>query len=98
MILNGSTAVEAPDWIHSFSGSRIIVPNDAQDLFWAGGVSKQAVQQAAQIARQLAEGQEVRKQSGMNSSWMIIVYAAAALFGLQLLFLITVGVFSSFGH
>jgi hypothetical protein len=98
MILNGSTAVEAPDWIHSFSGSRIIVPNDAQELFWAGGVSKQAVQQAAQIARQLAEGQEVRKQSGGNSSWMIIVYAAAALFGLELLFLITVGVFSSFGH
>jgi len=98
MILNGSTAVEAPDWIHSFSGSRIIVPNDSQDLFWAGGVSKEAVKQAVQIARQLAEGQEVRKQSGANPSWMIIVYAAAALFGLELLFLITLGVFSSFGR
>jgi hypothetical protein len=98
MILNGSTAVDAPDWVHSFSGSRIIVPNDSQELFWAGGVSKDAVKEAVQIARQLAEGQEVRKQSGANSSWMIIVYAAAALFGLELLLGITVMVFSSFGH
>jgi hypothetical protein len=96
MILNGSTAVEAPDWVHAFSGRRIIVPDEAQNLLWAGGVSKQGVQQAAQIARQLAEGQEVRTQSGMNSGWMIVVYAAAALFGLEFLLGITGMVFSAF--
>jgi hypothetical protein len=98
MILSGSTAVEAPDWIRSFSGSRIIVPNESQNLIWAGGVSKQAIMQAAQITRQLAEGQELRKQSGMNSGWMIIVYIAAALFGLEFLFGITALVFSAFSR
>jgi hypothetical protein len=98
MILSGSTAVEAPDWIRSFNGSRIIVPNESQDLIWAGGVSKQVIQQAAQAVRQLAEGQELRKQSGMNSGWMILVYIAAALFGLEFLFAITAMVFSAFNR
>ncbi len=98
MILSGSAALEAPEWVRSFNGSRIIVPNEAQDLIWAGGVSKQAITQAAQTVRQLAEGQEIRKQSGINSGWMIIVYIAAALFGLELLFGITALVFSAFSR
>jgi hypothetical protein len=98
MILSGSAALEAPEWIRSFSGNRIIVPNEAQNLIWAGGVSKQASMQAAQTVRQLAEGQEVRKQSGINSGWMVIVYIAAALFGLEFLFGITALVFAAFSR
>jgi UDP-N-acetylenolpyruvoylglucosamine reductase len=90
--------VKAPDWVHAFSGIRIIVPDEAQNLLWAGGVSKQGVRQAAQIARQLAEGQEVRAQSGMNSGWVVIVYIAAGLFGLEFLLGITAMVFSAFIH
>ena len=98
IVLSGSTAVDSPVWIHSFNGSRVIVPNEAPDLMWAGGVSKQAIQQAAQIVRQLAEGQEVRKQGGMNSGWMIVVYIAAALFGLEFLFGILSVIISAFVH
>ena len=92
MILSGSLAVNAPDWIGSFDKSRVIVPNEAKGLIWVGGVSRQSVQQAAQAIRQLAEGQEVRQQAG-NSAWTIAVYIAAALFGLQFLFmLLTLGI------
>ncbi len=87
MVLSGSLAVSAPEWLGSFDGSRVIVPNEAKGLIWAGGVSRQAVQQAAQAIRQLAEGREVRQQSG-NSAWTIAVYIAAALFGLQFLFML----------
>ena len=57
-----------------------------------------ATQQAAQIVRQLAEGQELRKQTGINTGWMLVVYIAAALFGLQFLFGIVLLVFSAFVH
>ncbi|MBI3739509.1 MAG: hypothetical protein HY258_10730, partial [Chloroflexi bacterium] len=81
LVVSGGLAVNAPDWIRSFSGSRIIVPNEASGIIWAGGVGKQAVQQAAQAVRQLAKGQEVRQQSSSSSAWMIVIYIAAALFG-----------------
>ena len=98
MILSGSAALNAPDWIRSFNGSRIVVPNEAQGLIWAGGIGRQVIQQAAQTVRQLAEGQEVRKQSGINSGWMVVVYIAAALFGLEFLFGITALIFAAFNR
>jgi len=42
---------------------------------------------AAQIVRQLAEGQEVRISSG-TSGWQTAAYVCAALFGLQFLLLL----------
>ncbi len=55
VVLSGSLVAKGvPEWIRSFSGSRIIVPNEAQGIIWAGGVNKQAIQQAAQVVRQLA--------------------------------------------
>lgn len=96
LILSGSLAVDAPEWIRSFNGIRIIVPNEAQGIIWAGGVNKQAIQQAAQAVRQLAEGQPVRQQTGGNSGWAIVGYIAAALFGLQILFLLVALVVSAF--
>ncbi len=88
LVVSGETAVNAPEWIRSFGGNRIIVENEAQDLAWAEDAS-----QAGQLVRQLAEGDEIREQKAGNSPWMIAVYVAAALFALQFLFvLLTIGV------
>ncbi|HEY9153075.1 MAG TPA: DUF5671 domain-containing protein [Anaerolineales bacterium] len=97
VVLSGSSAVNAPEWICSFNGSRIIVPNEAQGFIWVGGVDKSAIEDAAQVVRQLAEGQEIRKQRS-NSAWRFIVYAAAVLFGLQFLFVILALIFSVFAR
>jgi hypothetical protein len=83
ILLNGSLAVDAPDWIRSFNGSRIVVQNDAKDIVW----TDDAVQ-AAQSVQELAEGQEIHKQKMGRSPWMIAIYVFAALFMLQLLFLL----------
>jgi hypothetical protein len=93
MVVSGSLAVDAPDWIRSFSGRRIIVPDEAKDILWAG-----RTEQAAQIVRQLSEGQELRKTTGVNSGWMLAVYVAAALFGVEILFLIIGLVSAAFIH
>ena len=81
IVLNGSVATDAPDWIRSFNGSRIIVQNEAQNIVWADGAA-----QAAQSVQQLAEGQEIRIQKPARSAWMYVVYIFAALFALELLF------------
>ncbi len=88
IVLSGSSAVNAPDWVRSFDGSRIIVPDEAKGIVWAGGISKSAVHQAAQAVRQLAEGQEIHQRASGSSGWMILVYIAAGLFGFQFLFMI----------
>lgn len=98
LVVSGSLAVDAPEWVRSFNGSRIIVPNEAGGIVWAGGVSKQAIQQAAQAVRQLAEGQEVRERSSSGSAWMIVIYIAAALFGAELLFLLLGLLISTFAN
>ncbi|MBI4760916.1 MAG: DUF5671 domain-containing protein [Chloroflexota bacterium] len=88
VILSGSLAVNAPEWIRSFGGNRIIVQNEAQNLVWA----EDAVQ-AAESLQRLAEGQEVQKKKTARSPWMVVVYVFAALFALQLLFiLLAVGI------
>ncbi len=83
ILLDGSLAVDAPEWIHSFNGSRIIVQNEAKDILWTDDAA-----QAAQSVQQLAEGQELRKQRIGRSAWTIVVYVFAALFMLQLLFIL----------
>ena len=81
LLLNGSLAVNAPEWIRSFNGSRLVVQDEAQDLVWADDAA-----QAAQSVQQLAEGQDVRRQKVGRSPMTIVVYVFAALFLLQLLF------------
>jgi hypothetical protein len=93
ILLNGSVAVDAPEWIRSFSGSKIVVQNEAKDIVW----TDDAVQ-AAQSVQQLAEGQDIRRQKTGRSPWTIIIYVFAALFILQLLFIIfAVGISSILG-
>ncbi|NJC99002.1 MAG: hypothetical protein C3F07_04280 [Anaerolineales bacterium] len=83
VILGGSLAVDAPAWIKSFGGSRIIVQNDANDLVWADDAA-----QAAESVQRLAEGQQIQKKKPTRSAWTYVVYVFAALFALQLLFML----------
>jgi len=83
IILSGSLAVNAPEWIRSFDGNRIVVQNEAGNLVWADDAG-----QAAQSVQMIAEGQEVRIQKAGRSPWMFVVYIFAALFALQFLFLL----------
>lgn len=95
VVVSGSRALDPPVWIRAFSGSRIIVPDEDPGVVWAGGVSSGAVQKAAMAVRQLAEGQGVRTRA-LGSGWMIIVYVAAALFGAEFIFMLTMAVVSNF--
>ncbi|HSL44273.1 MAG TPA: DUF5671 domain-containing protein [Anaerolineales bacterium] len=83
LLLSGSLAVDAPEWIRSFNGSRIVVQNEAKDLVWTDDAL-----QAAQSVQQLAEGQSIQRQKLGRSPWSIVVYVFAALFILQLLFVL----------
>ena len=83
ILLNGRLAVDAPEWIRSFNGRRIVVQNESKGIVWTEDAA-----QAAQSVQQLAEGQEVRRQKLGRSAWRIIVYVFAALFMLQLLFIL----------
>jgi len=83
ILLNGDVAVDAPEWIRSFNGSKIVVQNEAKDIVWTEDVA-----QAAQSVQQLAEGQEIQKQKTSRSPWTIVVYVFAALFALQLVFIL----------
>jgi hypothetical protein len=81
VIFGESLAVDAPAWIKSFSGNRIIVQNEASDLVWAEDAA-----QAAESVQRMAEGQEVQKKRTTRSAWVYVVYVFAGLFALELLF------------
>lgn len=83
VVLTGSLAVDAPAWIKSFGGDRIIVQNEASDLVWADDAA-----QAAESVQRMAEGQEIQKKKATRSAWTYVVYVFAALFALQLLFML----------
>ena len=87
VILPGSLALSPQGnvaaWIQSFGGSRLIVPDEAVGVWWLNDLG-----QAADSAKALAEGQDIRPQSSarMNSVWTYVAYVFAALFACQLLF------------
>jgi len=83
IVISGALAVDSPEWIRSFNGSRIVVQNEAQNLVWADDSA-----QAGQFIQQLAEGEEIQKQKQAGSAWIYVVYVFAALFALQLLFVL----------
>jgi hypothetical protein len=75
--------VDAPEWIRSFGGRRIIVQNETKNIVWTDNPT-----QAAQSVQQLAEGQEIRRQGSGRSAWTIVVYVFAALFMFELLLIL----------
>jgi hypothetical protein len=97
MIVAGSRLLDAPQWVRSFRGRRIVVPDAAEGVHWVGGIDANPIQKAALAARQLAEGQ-VTAQTPKRSGWMVAVYVAAALFGLELIMTLLSVVVSTFIH
>ena len=94
VVLPGSLAVNAPAnvdaWLRSFNGSRLIVADEAAGIYWMNDL-----EQLAQSAQALAEGQEIRPQSAARSTpvWTYVAYVFAALFACQLvIILITLGI------
>ena len=83
ILLSGSLAVDAPGWIRSFNGSRVVVQNETKEIVWADDAI-----QAAQSVQQLAEGEEIHKQKTGRSTWTVVVYVFAAFSFLELLFLL----------
>ncbi|MBK8418233.1 DUF5671 domain-containing protein [Candidatus Villigracilis saccharophilus] len=94
VVLSGSVAVNTPEnvevWMRSFNGSRLIVADDAAGVYWLNDLG-----QAAESVRILAEGQKLPPQSAARNTsvWTTVAYVFAALFALQLVFiLITLGI------
>jgi hypothetical protein len=95
MVLSGSHLLDAPVWVRLFTGTRIVVPDEAQGMLWAGGLAAGSIGKAALTVRQLAEGQGVRQRAA-GSGWMVVVYVAAALFGIELILTLVALAVSSF--
>ena len=87
VILPGSLVVNTPEtveaWVRSFSGNKLIVSDEAVGVFWMDDF-----EQAADSAKSLAEGQDLRPQSSKRTTsiWTVVAYVFAALFACQLLF------------
>lgn len=89
VILPGSLAVNTPEkleaWLRSFRGNKLIVSDEAAGVFWMSDF-----EQAADSAKAMAEGQDVRPRSAKRSTpvWMYVAYVFAALFALQVLLML----------
>nr|AOR51022.1 hypothetical protein [uncultured bacterium pAX1] len=91
VVMSGSLAVNPPEkagaWIRSFNGTRLIVEDDLAGVAWMNDLG-----QAADSAKTMAEGQKIRPQASRakgTSAWTYVAYVFAALFALQLLFMLT---------
>jgi len=94
VVLPGSLAVNTPEtlevWLRSFNGNRLIVSDEAAGVFWVDDPG-----QAADSAKSMAEGQDLRPQSSKRTAsvWTYVAYVFAGLFACQLLFgLLALGV------
>jgi hypothetical protein len=89
MILPASIALNPPKnaeaWIRSFGGNRLIVNDEAAGFLWMNDLG-----QAVASVQALAEGQDIRPQSPKRgtSVWTYVAYVFAALFALQLIFIL----------
>ncbi|HEY3311158.1 MAG TPA: DUF5671 domain-containing protein [Anaerolineales bacterium] len=91
VVLPSDLALDPPEalrlWLKEYNGPRLVVPVSQTRWYWPGGVGRNGPGLAAQMVRQLAEGQEVRT-SGGSPAWVVVAYVFAALFSIQILFLL----------
>jgi hypothetical protein len=91
VLLPTDVALDPPEslrqWLGQFSGSRLAVPRGVSGKWTLTGTFASDFNHAALALRALAEGHEVRQKTG-SSGWMIVVYIAAALFGLESLMML----------
>ncbi len=87
VVLPSTLALNPPEalrlWLKGYTGQKVIVPVEDKSWFWPGGTPHNTTVLAAQIVRQLADGQEVRPGGG-TSAWQAVAYVFAALFAIQL--------------
>jgi hypothetical protein len=99
VILPAGLALEPPEplrlWLKEFEGHKVLVPDGMTDWIWTGSIPRDPAAQAAQVIRQLAEGQEVR-YGPSTPAWMVVLYVFGALFSLQILFMLLALVASFF--
>ena len=91
LVMSGSLAINPPEqagaWIRSFNGTRLIVEDDLAGVAWMNDIG-----QVADSAKAMAEGQKIRPHASRakgTSAWTYVAYVFAALFALQLLFMLT---------
>lgn len=91
VVIPASLALDPPEalrlWLKEFQGHKLVVPSDLPGWYWPGGIPRNSPGVTAQMLRQLAEGQEVRSATGAPA-WMGVVYVFAALFVVELLFML----------
>lgn len=91
VVLPSTLAFNPPEalrlWLKEYDGHKIIVPVETPRWYWPGGFPRNGVSAAAQMVRQLSEGQEVRTATG-TSTMQVVAYVFAILFGIQLLFML----------
>jgi hypothetical protein len=89
VVIPADLALNPPEalrlWLNSYEGQRVVVPSVTPGWWWVGGVSARPQEQAAQIIRQLADGEIPRMSAGL-SALTVVAYVFAALFALQILF------------
>jgi hypothetical protein len=89
IVMSGSLVVNPPEkagaWIRSFGGIKLIVEDELAGVAWMNDLG-----QAADSAKAMAEGSKIRPHSPKGvSAWTYVAYVFAALFALQLLFMLT---------
>jgi hypothetical protein len=78
------------NFLNTFGGQVIVVPVPQEKWLWLNN-DRKSIEQAALAVRQLSDGQEVK--FGGTSAFMVMVYIFAALFGIELLFiLLSIGI------
>jgi hypothetical protein len=91
VVLPSSLALDPPEalrlWLKDYPGAKVVVPVHLQSWYWPGGALRNGPGAAAQIIRQMAEGQEVRTSTG-TPTWQVVAYVFAGIFGVQILFLL----------
>ncbi|CAG0985497.1 hypothetical protein ANAEL_01997 [Anaerolineales bacterium] len=91
LVMSGTLALNPPEkagaWIRSFNGIRLVVEDELVGVAWMNDLG-----QAADSAKAMAEGGKIRPHASRPkgvSAWTYVAYVFAALFALQLLFMLT---------
>ena len=88
-VLSSALMFDPPDslrqWLHTYPGSLIVVADPSTREIWTDDCG-----QAAEAARAIFEGnpQDLHRSQSKKSVWTYVAYVCAALFGLEVLFML----------
>ncbi len=94
VLLPAALAADPPEalrlWLKEYQGQRVLIPLETEGWVWPGMPLRsphELAVETARVVRQMAEGQPVRTAAPLTA-WVIVGYVLAALFGLQMLFVL----------